>query len=987
MSTDVTQSSTFKSICSFNPENQTIKESGLKSISSVVSSVISHLQTTDHELDSEAIATFSQKIGLINSKLEDGGKGTPFSVALYTMDLLVDLRKNLSPENQDVLKHPFVAQLKDLVEQDTIEDQAGIATQIYRFQKNVLNPALLQTQSREELAALRPLVKLIFEITPKVADADPKGILNKLKEITIANYNYTYTVTNPTYTTLLAYEPGSISNLENPKSNLTELQQQIGRIADGPHMTTHDKVTIYHAYLQIQAEFGENGAELNEVIDTLETTLGLHKGIKSGFPLELTELLSKPISGELAPIAKQLAAFERDHLIPALQQATTREELTALEPLLDQCIELKSKVISGDKKSRLENSHNEMINLWNAKFYKTDPNFAPLVAYTPGKIKNLSSPERREQVATSIHEYIEKAIPSFDHPIFKQDEKMALYEAVLQIQTEFQEHGDGKRLEPTAKALREALSIPEPELVIPKPEPKVEPKAKSGVFAMWEKRASGSGSENSTPKISHVAPKKEISPEVRRQKSIQIIQEKLGSLDLQSQFLSENISDIKRQIRTLRSISGDQAEFKHLEKALDALQDPTPLAISDEEHVFMKFLGKKHNLSKVQLRQYQAQEKPTVINAKSELLKTLKKSVATPDRLDAVAQRALATESANAKQMRFRRFTDIHAPNPALSHNFTAHYPALIQTFELFTRETVLPDLEKSWIKLATVYDSHTGGKFSELLTNYSYMDPSKQFATYANWCQKDFFKSLDLGAIDHIPLGEINAYLAEKVEAHKTDGADTFDRNYEAHFQQEHLWLFDNYDKIVLPHNQGDNDNTNLGKGVCYNNSLSRMSTLMREPTMDRSTLPMGSTERTRFHQNLVGRKLEKAKEGTMAWDEATLAIKSNCEVYGLRHHHTTTPFSSDGGLYENLAAKMKEFSDLGYSQVILGLRNPKTKTGHAVNLIFDQTNGIYSIEDDNLGRVNYSSLNELQTQAKVYFKTFYPDNTELTFECYRLA
>ncbi|MCP5491014.1 MAG: hypothetical protein H7A42_07895 [Chlamydiales bacterium] len=87
--------------------------------------------------------------------------------------------------------------------------------------------------------------------------------------------------------------------------------------------------------------------------------------------------------------------------------------------------------------------------------------------------------------------------------------------------------------------------------------------------------------------------------------------------------------------------------------------------------------------------------------------------------------------------MRFRRFTDIHAPNPALSHNFTAHYPALIQTFELFTRETVLPDLEKSWIKLATVYDSHTGGKFSELLTNYSYMDPSKQFATYANWCQK----------------------------------------------------------------------------------------------------------------------------------------------------------------------------------------------------------------------------------------------------------
>ncbi|MCP5491015.1 MAG: hypothetical protein H7A42_07900 [Chlamydiales bacterium] len=89
---------------------------------------------------------------------------------------------------------------------------------------------------------------------------------------------------------------------------------------------------------------------------------------------------------------------------------------------------------------------------------------------------------------------------------------------------------------------------------------------------MWEKRASGSGSENSTPKISTLL--KKISPEVRRQKSIQIIQEKLGSLDLQSQFLSENISDIKRQIRTLRSISGDQAEFKHLEKSTTHSKTP-----------------------------------------------------------------------------------------------------------------------------------------------------------------------------------------------------------------------------------------------------------------------------------------------------------------------------------------------------------------------------------------------------------------------------
>lgn len=992
MSTDVTKTSDFKSICSFNSVKQTVQDSALERISSVVFSVISDLQSTDKELDSESIATFSEKVGQINTKLKDEGKGTPFTVALYTMSLLTDLRAKLSPVNQDVLTNPFIARLKELAEQDTIKDKVGVATQLYNFQKNVLNHALLKAESREELAAVKPLVQLVFTIKAKVEEVDPNGKLDELKKASYENYNYTYFTADPGYQALINYTPGSISNLESSQrrakviSKLTEVQQVIARIADNPHMPTKDKVALYQAFTQIQKEFGENGAELNEVIDALETTLDLHKGIKSSFPLEMKELLSNPISGELSPIATKLVAFERDHLIPALQQVATREELLALEPLVDQCIGLKPKVESADAEGRLSETHAAMIDLYNAKVQKTNVNFAPLISYTPGKLGDLSNSGRREKLANSLAEYIEGAIKSFDHPIFQQEEKMALYEAVLKIQSEFNEHKDGARLEPTAKALRKALSIPEPEFAKVKPEPK----AKSSLFSMWEKRASESGSENSSPKSTTIPSKKEVSsvsPEVRRQKRLQIIQEKLGSLDLNSQFLSEDISSIKSQISTLRSISGNPVEFKHLEKALDALENPAPFKISDEEHVFIYFLGKKHKISDPQLEQYQAQEKPTVFDAKSALLKTLKKAIAKPDTLDTVAQRALSTETANAKQMRFRRFTDLYTPNPALNHNFTANYSTLVQTFELFTRETVMPDLEKNWSKLATAYDSHTSGKFSELLTNYSYMNPRRQFSIYAASCQEDFLNSLDLQLIDRTPLRELEPYLSQKVEEHKTDGAKTFLINYKDHFQEEHLWLFDNAHRIVMPHNQGDNDNTNLGKGVCYNNSLSRMSTLMRDPTMDRSTLQMGSTERTRFHQNLVRRKVEKAKDGAMSWDEATRAIKDNCEVYGLRHHHTTSPFSSDGGLYENLATKMEEFSNLGYSQVILGLRDPKTGTGHAVNLIFNKARGIYSIEDDNLGRIEFSNLKELQAQGKEYFKTFYPHNTELTFECYALA
>ncbi|WP_420421713.1 hypothetical protein [Simkania sp.] len=458
-------------------------------------------------------------------------------------------------------------------------------------------------------------------------------------------------------------------------------------------MPTNDKVALYQAFLQIQTEFGENGAELNEVIEALETTLGLHKGIKSSFPLELKELISEPISGELGPIAEKLAAFEQDHLIPAIQNATTSEELLLLEPLLDQYIELKPQVISADADSRLEQSHSKMIGLWNAKIQKTNPKFAQLVTYEKGKLGDLSAPERRLKIATNIEEYIQETIKSFDHPTFKQEEKIALYEAVLKIQSEFQEHGDGKLLEPTAKALRQALSIPEPEL----PKPKLEPKAKKGIFAMWENKSSNSSPDKSSSPMAPVARKKAVasaSPDVRRQKALQIIQEKLGSLDLQSHFLRDHVLDIKSQIRILRSISGDPTEFKHLETALDALLNPAPFVISEEENIFIQFIGKKHKILESQLQDYQDQEKATVINAQSSLLKTLKKSIAKPELLDATAQRALATETANAKQMRFRRFTDLHKPNPALSQNFAAHYPALIQTFELFTREVLSPSIE-----------------------------------------------------------------------------------------------------------------------------------------------------------------------------------------------------------------------------------------------------------------------------------------------------
>lgn len=98
MSTDVTQSSRFRAICAFDPEKVNVAtsetyQSDLEKVSGVVTSVISHVQSTNRELDEESLTTFAEKIGFINTQFNEDGKGTPFTVALYTLDLLTNLRK------------------------------------------------------------------------------------------------------------------------------------------------------------------------------------------------------------------------------------------------------------------------------------------------------------------------------------------------------------------------------------------------------------------------------------------------------------------------------------------------------------------------------------------------------------------------------------------------------------------------------------------------------------------------------------------------------------------------------------------------------------------------------------------------------------------------------------------------------------------------------------------------------------------------------
>ena len=100
MSADITHSKEFNTVCNFdtthnNVANQDNTEVVIQMISKTCTSVIQHLQSSENKSDREKIAQFSQKVSIINGQFEAEGKGVPFAVHLYTLNLLTELKEKL----------------------------------------------------------------------------------------------------------------------------------------------------------------------------------------------------------------------------------------------------------------------------------------------------------------------------------------------------------------------------------------------------------------------------------------------------------------------------------------------------------------------------------------------------------------------------------------------------------------------------------------------------------------------------------------------------------------------------------------------------------------------------------------------------------------------------------------------------------------------------------------------------------------------------
>lgn len=918
----------------------------------------------------------------------------------------------------DSIRSGFPIELRELAASEPEGARKPILEKLVAFEKDILTPALANVSTIEELLALEPLVDQCIALKPKVEELDADKELDASHRVLLDQWNAKHYQKQKVHTFLTSYERGNFPSIEESPSRdkyASAITKHITALSDKishPTFKTHEKRDLYQALLTIQDELEEYGAgaKLDTAIQTLGDALGLPTGMKSAFPIELADLAETTLEPSQKPhVLNRLVAFENDILMPAMARASS-EELEAHKALLVQCHKLQAKLTDVEGKERLSATHEQAIALYEAKKQHVKNAYDFLRTYTPGKIPKLDQAAKREAADKSVNAYLEELIPHLGNPIFSTEDKRAILQGIQTLQKDF--GADGKRLDPIIKKYKQAIGVRElPQSPTRKAE-EIDRSRVSSIRDMWQNKSSSS-TDSIGPVVSERSQKVET-PEEKRVRYTGNIKKSLALLDLDNSHLRENIAEIKRQIALVRKLpDSSPTELQQLEQALNLLIRPDELMITREEGRFIELIAAKHKAGDA--LDYQSLERGTVRDSQSKVLAQLKRDFSELPRLESRASRVLRGLKEETAQNRFERFRDSHTFNPPLSKHFATHYPALLNAFTLYSDKIAVDGLLLKWDEIKVKRDKATKEKFSPLIEEfYSHTDPSQHVPMYTAQLQEVFVNGLDLSKIDNMREEQLVSYLVKEIESLIEVPGKWFEGFYASSYGAQHDWLTANIDRIIRPYNQGDTPDTNLGAGVCYNNSLQVQRAFLEGPVSS-STILLGSNETTRYHQSryksqhaeVVKLRKEYAeaseayKKGTVSLsalkklhDKLTAANQAYTQleaelpsVYGLKLHASYTLPSppAQTSLQDHLANTIEQWSTQGHKQVVLVLRSPTA--GHAVNLQFDNTRGVYRLRDDNKGIIEFEDMHTMKREISSYFKAFYSDYNQFIFESYTKA
>jgi hypothetical protein len=977
MSVSVLESQDFERVCVTTPETlnyatSTKAKANLSGISRVADSVVESIQQSDGEVDSDKIKQFVAKVSQINEQFSRENLGSPFETAITAINFLLDLRKNLGSNYGDLIRDPFTLKLKELSELSNIEKKAEVAADLYNYIENILTPALNNVTSSEELAILAPFVDQCMALYESVKEVDKKHILRSSHNTMIETYNAQHLKNGDLFRFVSSYSDGSISQLDMDTkrgkviTSLDTFVDDLLKACKTSVLSIDDKVLIYDKLAEIEKAFAAVGHAnaFKPMMEKLNSAFDIPEGMRSSYPIHLA---AKP-TGSKSAYAQNLYSFQTQVLIPYLNSATTTTQLESAAELIALCA-TRSDAIAGVTNT-LKKQKAKIKALVEVKEVLLNPLFAKMLAANAGNIGDLTQESHREKVLSWLTPLLDKVQ---NHPLFTEELKTQFFERVGVIHQEFIRAGHGSTTEPLIEELRTAFNIPKS--VVPVALAVEETKVKPASTSYSKARAIFSSMESKSAAVtisSPNAPKVETLEE-RKDRALVTIQRLLKDLDPQSVKFKSNLESVLLEIRLVKNKYPDKTttDFDQLEAVIELLLKPeVKLSVNPEEQMIIKQLGSKHGISSVTTEGYKlATESHSIREAQVGVIRTLNEAADSLESLNTLAEKATTKIKSKTIRRRFERFVASNPLTPPLTGHIASHFPYLVLVLEKYSRTLAINSVDKLWQKISDMYDSTSGGNFSRVLETYSYLDPKTLMPQILEGAQQSFMNGIDFGAIDAQEHIDFKAYLKSLVEYVGNLPNETFEHLYKTYFADRHAWLSDNLAYIKVPYNQGDEKDTNLGKGVCMSNSLNRLGILSQNPDTPIEELTMGSTQKTRLNQAKVGHYFRAAKTGEVTYKYAHEQEIGQSVLYGIKRSKKTAIENRTSNIHQNLVNQMVIHAKGGNSSFLVVLYSTKPRAGHAINVQIDPSKGIYRIMDDNVGLIEYPSETVFKRELGKYF------------------
>lgn len=769
---------------------------------------------------------------------------------------------------------------------------------------------------------------------------------------------------SPEYNKINQADLGQVNIAKSPQAQSD--QKTIARVAQGviQHLQSTAKIdadSIAHFISnveQLNEQFKAEGlgSPFATSVTVLRTLLALRQNFPEG---KLSTLINHPfvtklveLSGAISIKNKQGEVAHLDQFLvqclnPMLLTVGSSKELQALQPIVAQCHALYELIKDADPKGELAKHDALMINSYEWGRFRYHPFYQKMLSYQPGMIQGLESKEIRQQLieelSTRLHAFYSFVAQGLIHA---QDQKK-MYIGVLTLQQELQKYGAGELLDPLVQEMRSKLNMP------------TKQQEKEPVVVKQTYKAS-------------------------KEQLIDRVQSQLKVLDMHGQKFKEKVQDILTDLNKLKQLD-PQLKIASLERALQLLIDPKPLAITPEELRFVQFLSKKYASIVNKSADYSLLGKPTVQEALSKLARELKQNTKAFHQLDQVCQKFLKDLQEKVVQDRLTRFVSESGLSKVVMPERMVHFSAIVDVFHAI-HDVVHQHITSKWNEILAVYNQKTDGKFSALLAHYRMLDPCSNMEGYIQMCQEKFFEALDFAEMGEMQKGEVLSYLQERANVFVRDEITQFLAYYEKNHKARHMWLVENLKHIKRSYNQRD-PNTNLGEGVCYNNSLFRCAQIIQNPQISDEEILLGSSQQTRYFQNFGKRLYQAYMDNQIPAQEIRAGLEKIVTSYGLqRDRHSIGPIqvrANEPSSYVPFVQSIEKKRLEGFSNMTIRLRKP-AGNGHMVNIAYNQQRGVYRLMDDNLGLAEFENSQVMQKELAAYFRIFYPAYTEYSLETY---